>query len=363
MRSVSISILTIALLALLSSATLADVAITLDVRDAAGQPITGPVEAGTVAKIELFLAATGTDNPLQDVRGLQFNFSATDPGLTVQNYVWTFDPGFGQISYFSMTSLPVAATAYTSTAGQPGVILVFTDTPQTIATFEVVVNETGTLDLVSGGVDQGLATEIIAAFSNRQSFTLALGNLTGGVLELAVVGATGGGSSGGGGGGDDPAEDPDEPDADPDNPSDPDNPVDDPGDDPAVDPPSNDNTDDPAVDPPSNDNTDDPAVDPPVNDNTDDPPASNDNGNANNNNNANDNDAIGGGSDGDGDPPNDNGNVDGGNGGSDEPATDPDEGRETTSTSRCGMGMLMPGLLTASALLLARGRRTPRRPR
>lgn len=175
--------------ALLPAHAGADVIITMDLSDTEGNALAEPVLAGTTVFGELLLSADGEDNPLPDVRLIQFDFTSTSETLTVQDFEWTFDPGQGQALYYTFSELPLPQVAYIQTAGVPGFILSLDGDPISVATFEVVVTDAGTLDAFGAdleGPDAGAWVK--AGFDPVQEFKPVRGNLSGGTAELTVTG-------------------------------------------------------------------------------------------------------------------------------------------------------------------------------
>ena len=171
----------------------ADLIVTLEAKDADMNEIVGQVPAGTEVFVDILLTAVGDDNPLSDLRNLQFDFAATSPGIELGTFTWELDPS----AYaFQITGLPTpSATSLMSSSG-PG-LLTLDDAPARVATVEVTVSASGTLNAVgsteSGQVSQA---EFDAGFP-FVAYSLAEGNLQGGELTLSAVDLT------------DPAGDPD----------------------------------------------------------------------------------------------------------------------------------------------------------
>ena len=314
--------------ALLPAHAGADVIITLDLSDAEGNALTGPVPSGTTVFAELLLAADGEDNPLPDIRLIQFDFIRTSETLTVQEFEWTFDPGQGQDLYFISSALPLPQVAYIQLSGIPGFILDLGGDPVSVATFEVVVTDAGTLDALGAdleGPDAGAWVK--AGFDPTQSFQAVLGNLSGGTAELTVVDepTPGGGEPG---------------DSDQDGDPDPGDPGGEPGDgdDDGGDPgePGGDDPDDGSDDGDDGDAGDgDDAGDDTGDDNGDDPTTPGDNG----------------GDPGDGD----GGTADPGDGG--DAVGDADGQAGDGAAGRCGPAMIGPSLFSLGILSAVRMRR------
>ena len=325
-----LSLLLVFIGALLPAHADANVIITLNLRDAEGVDLSGAVVSGSTVYGELLLAVEGEDDPLQDVRLIQFDFTNTSESLTVQEFEWTFDPGEGRDMYFMSSELPMPQVAYVQSARMPGFILDLTNEPIPVATFEVVVTGEGRLDAVGAdleGADAG--AWVRAGFAPTQSFQPALENLTGETVDLAVA--------------EDPTSgepDPGDSGQDGDDPSDAgddggDDDGDDPGDD-GGDDPGDDGGDDPGDD--GGDDPGDDGGDDPGDDGGDDPALPGDGG-----------DDVTDGDGGDGDP------GDGGDAGGEGDGADDDGSGGAAGT--CGAAMIGPSLFSLGLLTAVRLRR------
>ena len=69
----------------------ADMIVTLDPKDANGNPPAGAVASGSRLFVDIFLSVDGDDNPLSDLRGLQFDFGASDETIERVEFIWHVD--------------------------------------------------------------------------------------------------------------------------------------------------------------------------------------------------------------------------------------------------------------------------------
>lgn len=184
----------------LGAVSFGDVIVSLEARDASGQPVNGAVSVGDSLTVEVFLATDAADDPLMDLRGIQLDFTASSQTLEVSSFEWLLEPELGDFLYIQFVNLPSPGVAYTGTERSEGLILDLTATPMRVASFDVVVGGSGTLNVV-GSVEDGFTSSgsVEFGFSNRVRFTVLLGNLTGGTIDLTVDVDGGGGGSGGGG--------------------------------------------------------------------------------------------------------------------------------------------------------------------
>lgn len=169
----------------------ADVVVTLEAFGTNGQPITGPVAPGTQSVVDILLSADGTDDPAADVRLIQFDFAATDASIQLDAFVWSVD---ANAYSFQDAEFPVSSVVSVFLQSGPGLITL-TSEPIKVASVELTIQGSGTLDLTNPQAettDFGISVQ--AGFTNRETFSLAGGNLQGGVLDFVVSGGGGGGS-------------------------------------------------------------------------------------------------------------------------------------------------------------------------
>ena len=166
----------------------AEMNITLAASDEQGNPIDGMVEAGAQVFIDIYLSVGGADNPLDDLRGLRFDFSGTSTGVAVVAFSWELEPGIGDDFYVPFVNLPIAEAVYVGLEPIDGFIIHVNDEPQRVARVDVVVESSGLLDvrhaLSEGPGSGGFFT---AGFFNISDFSVPLGNLLGGTTDLTVV--------------------------------------------------------------------------------------------------------------------------------------------------------------------------------
>lgn len=160
-----------------------DIVITLSARSPNGQAITGPVAVGTQATVDILLSASGTDNPLSDLRSLVFDVNGTDADLVPIQFTWFLDPtAYG----FQAAGLPTPSAASVLLMSQPN-LLTLSAAPILVGTLTVTVNGNGTLTLVGDGESGSSGTEFSAGFVAPRDFSPALGNLSGGTLAFTVT--------------------------------------------------------------------------------------------------------------------------------------------------------------------------------
>ncbi len=161
----------------------ADLIVTLEPNDADMNPIVGDVPAGAEVFVDILLSVEGDDNPLADLRNLQFDFAATSPGIELGTFTWDVDPS----AYtFQVTMLPTPSATSLMSSSAPG-LLTLSEEPICVATVEVTVSASGTLNAV-GSTEAGQLSraEFDAGFP-FVAFSLAGGNLQGGQLALSVA--------------------------------------------------------------------------------------------------------------------------------------------------------------------------------
>lgn len=177
----------------------ANVIVTLEAFGSGGQPITGAVAPGTNAVVDILLSADAADDPVSDVRLIQFDFDATPTGIRLVSFTWAVDAnGYS----FQDPDLPITNVTSVFLGSAPG-LLTLTSEPVKVASVDITIDGAGTLDVVNPeNTDPNYGADIRAGFGlsepNRQ-FTFPAGNLQGGSLDFSVT--SGGGSDGGGGGG------------------------------------------------------------------------------------------------------------------------------------------------------------------
>ena len=175
--------------AALTGPATADVVVTMAAFDANGQPISAPVAAGTTLEVDLLISVDAADDPLPDVRLIQFDFGATGAEIQLDAFVWSVD----SLAYsYQVADFPVSNVVSLFTGSSPGLITL-TGTPVRVATVEVTVLGTGTLDAAnaqSSDPDAGAYFE--ARFDVPMTFSAPDGNVQGGTLALSVTDDGGG---------------------------------------------------------------------------------------------------------------------------------------------------------------------------
>ncbi|HNQ22656.1 MAG TPA: C25 family cysteine peptidase [Phycisphaerae bacterium] len=130
---------------------------------------------------DVYVTLSAPDDDIQDLRLLQFDASLST-NLTVNSVTWQLPvlPGM----YLFDSYLPVIGAAYTGVEREPGYIVDLDATAQTVARLSVTY-QGGTAELNVVGpagtsIDEGAYFE--AGFDPVPSFSLNLGNVTGGTL-------------------------------------------------------------------------------------------------------------------------------------------------------------------------------------
>jgi hypothetical protein len=162
-----------------------DVIVSLEATGVGGEPVFGPVPAGSELVIRVLLSVDGADVPLPDVRSLQFDFGSTAPALDLADFAWDVDPA---LYGFMTAGLPTpAATSLLQTGGIG--LIELSETPLQVASVTVTVNDSGILDAVGSSTGTGTSLAEFDAGFPFVAYTLGNGNLAGGTLLLSVTGA------------------------------------------------------------------------------------------------------------------------------------------------------------------------------
>ena len=188
----------------------ADILVTLATHDLDGHPVASDaLTPGVVVSVDILLAVDGDDLPLADVRLIQFDFSATSPGITLGEFEWRLDPGLTDSTYLRFSDLHRPSAVYLGQGRREGFIIDLAETPVRVATLSVTVSEPGTLDVLNVvGGDAGAGAALSAGFFPRVDFSARAGDITGGAIELALDPALGEGGGSGGPSDDDVPEEP-----------------------------------------------------------------------------------------------------------------------------------------------------------
>lgn len=176
----------------LGTPALANIVITLEATNANGDPIGDTVAAQSVLTVAILLSVDEEDDPLLDLRTVQFDFEGTTVALVTSDFRWIFPPGVEADSYTAFETLPRPRLAYVTNSRVGNSIIDLNQTPQLVATLEVTVNGSGALDLRNVGTtqtNQGLLLR--AGFTTPVDFTVAARNVSGGTLRITVTGGGG----------------------------------------------------------------------------------------------------------------------------------------------------------------------------
>lgn len=176
----------------------ADVVVTLEAFTATGQPVTGPVAPGTGVTVDILLSVDSEDDPLADVRLIQFDFAATSSAIQLDAYTWSVD---ANAYSFQDAEFPVASVVSIFFGSGPG-LLTLTTEPVKVASVDVTISASGTLDVVNPAApDENSGANVQARFDGTRSFSLFAANLQGGSLAFSATGDDGGTGGGGAPGG------------------------------------------------------------------------------------------------------------------------------------------------------------------
>jgi hypothetical protein len=172
----------------------ANVIVTLSATDANGASVTGAVEEGAELHVEVLMAVDAAADPLNSVRGIQFDLTSTSESIERSGFAWALDSVLDNDSlYIGFSGNDKPSVVYTGQDPVDGFILNLSTEAVRVATLDVVVNGAGTLDVLGSSAEAALSTaRVDAGFSPRETFNVATGTLTGGTLEFTI----GGGNSG-----------------------------------------------------------------------------------------------------------------------------------------------------------------------
>lgn len=183
----------------------ADIVVTL-AAFADGEAVEGPVEPGTVVTLDVLLSVTPDEDPLPEVRSLQFDTQAAADGLEITDYEWTLDEqGLGP-NYFLDSEPPIVGADHIV-----GSILELTVEPVRVGRFTVVANGPGLFSLTGGdgadpnNVDEGLRFRV--GFADPVDYSVFEGSVDGGTINVEVGDGQPGGNENGNGNGNDNAAD------------------------------------------------------------------------------------------------------------------------------------------------------------
>ncbi|KAB2949553.1 MAG: hypothetical protein F9K17_02360, partial [Phycisphaerae bacterium] len=193
---------------LAASVVQADIVVTLRAVDGGGNEIVDPVPAGTEVFVDVLLSSSGVDNPLFNLRSLQFDFTDTGAGIVLSDFEWRLqDTGIlSDALYFKDTTLfPGRVSADYANLEQdddgdgdidddvdPRFIVALDGDPVRVARMTATVNDSDTIDATRrdtgdpNRTDQGV--RFLARFTSPKTFRLPLGNVKGGALTIAVEG-------------------------------------------------------------------------------------------------------------------------------------------------------------------------------
>jgi hypothetical protein len=168
-----------------------NIIITLAAADADGNALSDPVPAGTKVFVDISLSVDDEDNPMLDLRSIQFDFQATTATIALSNFQWELPPGVDPSSYSSFVALPQPRLVYLSDSRVGNSIIDLDTTTLRVATVEATVNSSGGVDVRNPGADATGGVSFRAGFGQPVDFNLTSRNVTGGTLRLTGEGATG----------------------------------------------------------------------------------------------------------------------------------------------------------------------------
>ena len=149
------------------------------------------VAPGTLLPVDVYLAVEQGDDPLPDVRLMQLNFQATSPGISLDNFIWLLTPTIDDSAYLLNKTFPQPSAAYFSSSRREGMIIDLDDQPLLVASMDVTVNGSGSIDLRFNDPNDTTTNNITlvrAGFATVEEFTFEKRNLSGGRLTITVIG-------------------------------------------------------------------------------------------------------------------------------------------------------------------------------
>lgn len=152
---------------------------------------TGGVAPGTQVPVDILLSVSDGSDPVTDVRVIQFNFRATSPGISLDNFTWLLTPTIDDSEYLLNRTFPQPMATYRLNSRREGMILDLDTQPLLVASMDVTVNGSGAIDMRFDDPDDittGNITLIRAGFTTVQDFTFANRGLSGGRVTFSVVG-------------------------------------------------------------------------------------------------------------------------------------------------------------------------------
>lgn len=171
-------VITCLMTVVVSQPALADIIVTLK-----PQNDNTSVPTGVVIPVDILLSVDGDDDPLTDLRLMQFDFADTSGTITLNRFRWRIELPNGSDFYLQTSTLPSPSAAFFGTMTLEGFILNLTSSPVRVASIDITVNGNGALDAIAS---VGLPNESGAVFTSRfdspRDFNRANGNLQGGRL-------------------------------------------------------------------------------------------------------------------------------------------------------------------------------------
>lgn|GEM_PF-6661506 len=170
----------------------ADIIVTLEAFDG-DDPVEGSVAPDTELSVDILLSVTADDDPLNELRVMQFDFRDTGNGLDMTDFEWLLDELGVAGSYFVEPSTSIARADYIF-----GDIIDLGTEPLRVARVTLVAKDDGTLDLTGAETadpnnnEEGLFFS--AGIAAPRDFSIFEENVQGGTLLIEV--RSGGGHPG-----------------------------------------------------------------------------------------------------------------------------------------------------------------------
>jgi hypothetical protein len=152
--------------------------------------IDSPVAPGETVVFDVLLAAIGDDAPLENVRFVQFDFSATTTGIEPTLFTWMLDLPAGSAAYQLYSNFPTPGAVYVATTPVEGAVLALDVVPARVAQVTVTVQTGGVLDALAAPVDEEDESQAVVSvgFLSPMDFTPSDGSLRGGLYSFTVQG-------------------------------------------------------------------------------------------------------------------------------------------------------------------------------
>lgn len=164
----------VSIVAVFPAVTLGNIVITLQPTEASALP----AAPGAQLEIQVLLSVDGDDNPLDELRLIQFAFDGSDEALEIGAFTWSIDTSL--YLEFASSPRPVFSLTFVGSGATEG-LLALDGTPLEVARVLVTASGTGSLD---AGLAEG--AQFQAGFGAPNVFSGAEGNLSGDPLLIEV---------------------------------------------------------------------------------------------------------------------------------------------------------------------------------